>query len=103
MAEWFLRLILTNPSLFKGIGNAMMSLGGFLILFGWRGHRVLEVIDRRLARVALEGPTTLAELYPTLPTWWIPETSIGFVAAFLVALLGGLLAWYSKQLERLTR
>jgi hypothetical protein len=45
-----------------------------------------------LAALALAGPgagaATLAERYPALPTWFVPESPIGFTAASMLVCWG---------------
>lgn len=66
MADWLLGLILTEPRLFRSIGRGLAIVGAGMILIGWRGHKFMALLDRRLARIGLEAPGSLAEMYPTL-------------------------------------
>lgn len=100
MAEWLFGLMLMNPRAFRAVGRGLLNLGGFLLLFGWQGHRVLALIDRRLGRVGQDAPDSLAQLYPTLPTWWIPETWIGYSLAVLLIVVGFLTSHTARSLEK---
>ena len=44
---------------------------------------------------------TLAEVYPTLPTWWVPESIVGCLPALLFIGLGLWLAATGRRLRRL--
>jgi hypothetical protein len=71
---------------------------------GWRAGRIFTRLGRLSARApVLETPRALAELYPTLPTWWIPETALGIAAAFLLVIIGAVIAHSAKKIERLLR
>jgi len=89
-------LVFRFPRLTSQAGRALMTLAVIMLLLGWRGHRLLAVLDRRLARVDLEGPTSLAELFPTWPTWWIPESPVGYLGAVVLFAIGTGLAWIGR-------
>ncbi len=44
--------------------------------------------------------TSLAMLYPSLPTWWVPESFLGYFACVLTAVLGMTLVQMGKAIER---
>lgn len=56
-----------------------------------------------LAIIAHSAPPaiSLAAMYPTLPTWWIPESIFGLVPYILLSLIGYIIFWYGKTLDRL--
>jgi hypothetical protein len=102
MAEWFWTLVFYSPRGTRAFGRAIATVGFGLICMGWRGHRLLSLFDRRYGW-GIETPGTLAELYPTLPTWWIPETAFGFGVAASVMILGFGLARAGRFAQRISR
>lgn len=103
MAEWFWTLVFYSPSGTRALGRALATGGFGLICMGWRGHRLLGLFDRRFGNWGIETPATLAELYPTLPTWWIPETAFGFTLAGSVMILGFGLARAGRFAQKISR
>lgn len=61
---------------------AMYSAQAFLVAgpFGKVATTAMSSLSV-LGTKAAEHSKTLAELYPNLPTWWIPETAEAFIAA----------------------
>lgn len=103
MIEWLWMQALRSPQLTSLLGQAFMG-GSFAIgVFGWRAHKILGLLDRRLSRVGIEAPQSLAEMYPNLPTWWIPESPVGFALVFLVFLIGALTVWLGKMAAKQMR
>lgn len=97
------RLLLAGmgcPSCFRVAGRLVAMMSFTIILLGWRGHRVLAALGSRLAGIGVHGPQTIGELYPTLPTWWIPESAQGFGLYLFMMFAGLALAYYVKQLEK---
>lgn len=96
MVECLWMQVLRFPQVTSLLGQAFMG-GSFVIgMFGWRAHKILGLLDRRLNRVGFEAPQSLAEMYPNLPTWWIPESPVGFTLVFFAFLTGALMAWSGK-------
>lgn len=96
MIEWIYMQILRDPAAARWVGRVLISIGGGLVILGLRADWLLSKVTRRFARVNLEGPQTLAEMYPTLWTWWIPETVFGYQVAVLFLVLGIGLAQLAK-------
>lgn len=101
MAEWLLGVILAEPKLFRSIGRGLAGAGAWMIAIGLFAHNILDVLGRLQGRVGLRGPASLAEMYPTLPTWWIPETWLGYTLAVSLMVAGIALARLARRLERL--
>ena len=89
MIDHLLLLILRCPACVRAAGKLIATAAFTAIMSGWRGHRVLAILDHRLARAGTEGAQSLAELYPSLPTWWIPESAGGYTF-YLLAMAAGL-------------
>jgi hypothetical protein len=50
--------------------------------------------------VSVPTDTSLAMLYPSLPTWWVPESFLGYFACALTAVLGLALVQMGKAIDR---
>ena len=65
-------------------------------MFGFVGHVITAVPAAMQRRPAL----TLAEVLPSVTTWWVPEHPISFVLVIGLGLLGFFLSLKGKQLDR---
>jgi hypothetical protein len=88
--------IAKSPLHYAFVGRAMFSVGALLIIFGLIG-RVAKLAISAAARGKVQVPQTLREMYPTLPTWWIPESIAAFVFAAVVCVAGIALAVAAKR------
>ena len=43
---------------------------------------------------------SISQLYPSLPTWWIPESAISFILLIAAFVLGIRLTLAGKKLDR---
>jgi hypothetical protein len=103
MVEWFWMTVFYSPSGTRVLGRGIATIGFGLICMGWRGHRILGLFERRLGKLGLETPGSLGELYPKLPTWWIPETAFGFTLAASIMILGFMLARAGRFAQEMSR
>lgn len=101
--EWFWMTVLRFPDAVRFLGHAAMTTAFALGMIGWRAHKILGLLDRRLARAGMERPQSLAEIYPTLPTWWIPESVVGNTFVWFLFVVGALMAWAGKRALKMLR
>jgi hypothetical protein len=94
--------ILQRPKLAHLVGRGLFSLGGLLIVLGLIGRVAKTGVNTIRERGNLPSFSTLAELYPTLPVWFVPEGPLGFILAALFAALGVYLALQARVILRLT-
>ncbi len=97
MIDWLFGLILKNPTAVRWVGRMLFSIGGVLVLCGLRADWLLSKVARRMARANVEGPQTLADMFPTLWTWWIPETLLGYQIAAFCLVAGFTMAQLAKH------
>jgi len=91
---------LTEPERLVGLGSALFYLGGWLILCGLVG-RVASAVNGIGALGGHAGAVkTLADIYPSLPTWWVPESIIGAVPALFIIAIG---FWLNQTGKRICR
>ena len=103
MMEWLSTILFSYPKAVRTVGKGLMSFAISLGGFGWYMHRILGRLDRRLSRLGAEGPQSLSEMYPTLPTWFIPETAFGFSLMVFLFVVGAALVYAGKQAARAMR
>ncbi|OQS40557.1 hypothetical protein B0T39_11060 [Chromobacterium haemolyticum] len=77
----------------------MLSTGFFLLLSGLFNLLMKAAISPFTPMHAGQG-NGIAAIFPSIPTWWIPETAFGFGFALLLIVLGVLLALEGKKLKR---
>lgn len=101
MVERVVDYFLTKPRRLMDIGYLLVMVGAGVILAGLIGHFATAAtgVFARLGGHAGQA-TTLTELYPTLPTWWVPESILGGMPALLLSALG---IWLNHTGRRLLR
>ncbi|MFM9926740.1 hypothetical protein VLK31_27405 [Variovorax sp. H27-G14] len=101
MFERIYEYFLTEPRRLIDLGNNLVRTGAFLLVLGAIGNVMTGV-----SAVALSfgkqtvNPQTLADLYPSIPTWFVPESIIGCVPAILMMLIGFSVASMGHRLKR---
>lgn len=96
-------LVFQFPGAFRAAGRAITTVAFALGCSGWYLGSALARAAGVAARAGVETPTVLAEVYPNLPTWFIPETPIGFTLVVLLFLVGASIALMGRWAERVTR
>lgn len=93
---------LEAPERLGGLGRALASAGSFIIVAGVIGHvaRSVNTIALSIGKPAA-GAKSLAELYPSLWTWWVPESIIGAMPALILIGFGVWLVLLERRLQRL--
>lgn len=101
MFEKLFSYFVAQPDRLKAIARLLVNTGGFLLLLGAFGRVAKVGID---SMTLLVGKATdlpmLASIYPSLPTWFIPEGAFGFAIAITAVAIGAWLALLAKQLDR---
>lgn len=92
---------LTEPVRLEDLGRILALFGAAIILAGLFGHVAVTALG---AANSLAGQThivkSLADIYPSLPTWWIPEGLLGTLPAIFIIAAGIWLNATGKQLRR---
>jgi hypothetical protein len=103
MYENLIEFFLLQPSRLIALGRALFQLSTMVLIAGLCGRITVA------AAAAIQGigghKTTdiaLATLYPSLPTWWVPENAAAYGLCIATAVAGLLLSHYGKTLDRLT-
>lgn len=83
-------------------GNALYSLATLQLLAGFAVH-VLSLatsgVRATAAGASIAGPSA-ANLAPGLPTFWVPESTAGWIVVTLIAIAGILMAYEGRKLEK---
>jgi hypothetical protein len=94
--------LITHPRTFENIGRFFAGAGcmslaiGLLLLLAQSVQQALATLSPQSAPIF----APLAESV-TFPTWWIPESLSGYVAAMIVAGVGFWLIYYTRLIRRL--
>ena len=94
----------SEPGRISGIGRLIFQLGAFLLVAGAIGRVATSAINI-LPTVSkqLQTSKALADIYPTLPLWWVPESWIGLTMSVLLMVSGICLASYGKDVDRILK
>lgn len=96
---WFYK----QPERIMTFGVAFFSLGSVLLFVGLAGHLMVTLsnMGRQIAKLSFN--TSLNNAYPEFPSWWIPESYIGYLLALLLIAVGLFLKAYGKKFKRQMR
>ncbi|NIM49466.1 MAG: hypothetical protein GTO22_09450 [Gemmatimonadales bacterium] len=90
-----------RPALFRAAGEALFQIGAAGLLAG-AFAKVVAVTASAVPGSAAPGGG-IAQHYPNLWTWWVPE-SPAFLATYVaIAVAGAILASASKKVQRQMR
>lgn len=97
LAEFFL----LHPKRLVAVGEALCSVASALVMLGACAHLYTGAVGAvNSLGHQVRSQSTLADLLPGLPTWWVPETLVGFVFVIAVAIVGVVIAREGRNLER---
>ena len=94
--------MLSEPRRIVKLGKALCSTGSFLIIAGLISRTVsvgITVIASLGGRPDIERG--LADVYPELLTWWVPESALGYAVGVGLVLLGITVAMTGRRWGRL--
>ena len=101
MYETILNFFLSRPRRLVLMGQALLKIAGFAFVAGLIGRAVTAgLASVRNFQATEPGVLPLTALFPNLPTWWVPETILGFTAAAMLALMAVAMAKMGRKLER---
>ena len=99
MFEKITSYFISKPQRIKSLGELFLWLGMAILIAGMLGHMATNAtgIIGSLAGQT-DTPKTLEEIYPALPTWWIPESVFGAIPGTLLIVIG---VWVNRIGNRL--
>ena len=100
MYEKIVEYFLSKPARLIELGGFVSSIGTVLILAGLLGRIGTTAITTLGSHGNAVAEKTLAEIYPTLPTWWIPETLGGGLLAMVIFVIGAWIILVGKKFKR---
>jgi hypothetical protein len=104
MFEKILDAFLENPKRLVALGDFLITLGYWIGIAGLVGKVATTAVGAIISMANSSASVgTLADIYPSLPTAWVPESAIGFVLTGLILSLGLWLKHTGKQFERYLR
>ena len=101
MLDRFAEFFLLRPKRLVAVGETLYSGASALIVLGACSNvftRAISAMNNLGGQV--HSQSTLADLLPVLPTWWVPENFVGFVFVIAVAIAGALFVREGRNLER---
>lgn len=104
MYEILIEFFIARPGRLSALGRALFQASAMIVLVGVCGQVAITAITATSAirAMAVSAPMdmSLAMLYPSLPTWWVPESFFGYFACVLTAVLGLTLVQMGKAIDR---
>ena len=94
-----------EPRRLISIGRAAFTAGMLVVVIGLIGLVARTGVSaiHILGKAPAVAAPSLAQLYPELWTWWVPETLIGAVQALVLTVGGIWLALTGRKFERMYR
>jgi hypothetical protein len=91
------------PAFFRKLGAALYNVGGAGFIAGLFAQ-VSKLAASTATGMAGQPPvTSIAQLLPGVPTWWVPESLAGVVAYALMGAAGAALAFAARNAARQLR
>ncbi len=104
MFEKIFDIFLGQPRRMTNLGEVMINLGYWLGVAGLIGAvatKAVGVVHSLTPQSSVTSAPTLAEIYPALPTGWVPESIAGLLITLTIFMLGIWLKRTGRQIERL--
>lgn len=93
--------ILSRPLLLVNVGLVLTYLASMAIIFGLAMRVYTSVIQSVLLVSSMEQLPSVKEVIQIIPTWWVPESALGYVLAVMAVIVGLGLWSVGKNLKRL--
>lgn len=103
MLEKLYESLYMHPKEAHEIGTLLQWVSFVLVLFGLVSHTYVLVISLMQGLIP-SGRTeiaSIAQLVPSVPTWWIPESAPAFALVVLVGIAGVLISMEAKKCQRI--
>ena len=97
MFDLVLMFLLSQPHRLTVIGRTLYRFAAVQVLAG----AIAQIVTSALRNARPNnGYRWLSDVWPDVPTWWIPETVLGTIAVTTVAAVGLAIAYEGRQVER---
>jgi hypothetical protein len=99
----FIPLFLLNPpARLKVLGQALAHFSLILLVLGlYLRIGAVAISALPVMKGVNRAPATLATMYPSVPTWFVPESTVVFAILFVTLALGIYLSFLAKKMERM--
>lgn len=101
--EYILNIFLSNHERCRSIGTYIITVSGFIGVCGLIGFAVKAVTNITLPGSPVHLDKQLSDIYPSLITFWIPESEAGFGMVVSAFIIGWVVVWLANELERYVR
>ena len=89
MFERCVEFFLNEPRRLVAAGSGLLSLSGFLVVLGLRVAIATNAISAVMTLGSRTKPVVgIADVWTGVPTWWIPESILGFGFALFLGVMG---------------
>ena len=101
MFERIYEYFLSEPRRLIDLGKALVNAGGFVLVLGAIGHAATGAVSvaQSFGKQTV-SVFSLSDLYPAIPTWFVPESIIGCVPAVLSIVAGLSIRSLGQRLKR---
>lgn len=101
MYEYLPDFLISEPDRMVSLGRGAISVGGLWLAAGSVGQiaSMASAVMRSIGQNKVVPPA-LADIYPSLPTWWVPESISGCLPAVFVVAVGVALVVMGRKLKR---
>jgi hypothetical protein len=93
----FQQFIAQSPRRAILVGKIALCAGGVLVIAAWFGRNGLITANAARAKENLPAWDRLAQAYPSLPTWIVPEGPVGYMACGALVLAGMALVVHAER------
>jgi hypothetical protein len=94
--------LLNPPSRLRTLGYALVNGAGLLLCIGVIAQVAVAAVSGVMTLAGgASHVTSLAQIYPELPTWWIPEGPLGYVLCAATLGVGLVLTNVASKFQRL--
>lgn len=103
MLEKLYESLYMHPKEANEIGTLLQWVSFVLVLFGLVSHAYVQAISMMQGLIPSDRTeiTSIAQLAPNLPTWWIPESAPTFALVVLIGITGFLISMEAKKCQRI--
>ena len=95
--------IYERPKLARMVGQALFSVGGFIVVCGLIGRAGMTALNHARSIGKMPPYGRLSEAYPNYPLWWVPEHLLGYACGVLIASAGIYVALKAKSVLKVMR
>lgn len=97
MTDPIVMFLFSHPHRLTLIGRTLYKGAAFQVLAGI----LAQIVTSAMRQAQPHGTIRwLSDVWPSLPTWWIPESVLGMLAVTSLAAVGLAIAYEGRQGER---